>query len=116
MSIFLYHELQDTQRALSALSQKFYQFKGKTVADLSKLSADLDAAKQSVVDLGTAVNTEVSAVDAKVAALQAQIDSLSVGAVTQDQIDALDASAKDIKSGVDSVSKTVTDETAKVTG
>ena len=116
MSIFLYHQLLGTQKTLEALSREFHQFKGVTVADLSKLSADLDAAKQSVVDLGKAVNDEVSAVDTKVAALQAQIDSLSVGAVTQDQIDNLDAAAKDVKSAVDSVSSTVTAETAKVTG
>ncbi len=81
---------------------QLFQFRTIAMADISKLQSDLGALKQSVLDLDTAV-------DAKVAALQAQIAALQVGQVTQDQIDALDAAATDIQS-------TVTAETDKVNG
>lgn len=80
----------------------------KIMADLSALIAELDEVKASAETASEAVLSALEAASAQIADLKAQIDALSVGQVTQEQIDALTATAADADKIVDSITAAVT--------
>jgi cell division protein FtsB len=76
----------------------------KIVADLTALTAQLEEVKASAEVASAAVLAALDATSAQIADLKAQIDALTVGAVTQEQIDAL----ADADAIVDSITAAVT--------
>jgi prefoldin subunit 5 len=87
------HILEREHRIMATLDQ--------ITADLATLQSDSDAT-------AARVQASLDALSAQVTDLQAQIDALSTGAVTQDQIDALDASVKAIDAGINAIDPAVT--------
>ena len=78
------------------------------VADLTALTAALEEVKASAETASAAVLAALAATSAQLADLKAQIDALTVGAVTQEQIDALTATATAADTIVDSITAAVT--------
>ena len=78
------------------------------MTDLTNLAAELDDVKASAEVASAAVLAALEATSAQIADLKAQIDALSVGAVTQEQIDALTQTAADADAIVDAITAAVT--------
>ncbi len=83
----------------------------RIMADITALAAELVTLQNDTDAAAARVQASLDALSAQVADLQVQIAALSVGAVTQDQIDALDASATAIDSGINAIDPTVTPTT-----
>ena len=80
----------------------------KIMADLTALTAALAEVQASAETASAAVLAALAATSAQIADLKAQIDALTVGAVTQEQIDALTATATAADTIVDSITAAVT--------
>jgi hypothetical protein len=78
------------------------------MADLAALTAALLEVKASAEVASTAVLAALAGTSAQIADLKAQIDVLVAGQVTQEQIDALAASANEADVIVDSITAAVT--------
>jgi chromosome segregation ATPase len=78
------------------------------MADLSGLQAELEDLKTSSQAAFDAVLAAQATAADSLAALQAQIDELTAGAVTQEQIDALTATAQEADEDVDAIAAAVT--------
>lgn len=82
------------------------------MADLSGLTAELEDLKSSSQTAFDAVMAAADDASAKLAELQAQLDELMAGAVTQEQIDALHATADEADEDIDAITAAVTTEPA----
>jgi hypothetical protein len=80
----------------------------KIMADLAALTAQLEEVKASAEVASAAVLAALDATSVQLADLKAQIDALVAGAVSQEQIDALTATAADADAIVDSITAAVT--------
>jgi chromosome segregation ATPase len=80
----------------------------KIMADLSALEAELAEVKSSAEAAQAAVLVALEGFKAQIADLMAQIDALGVGAVTQEQIDALTVAATEIDTTVDAITAAAT--------
>ena len=80
----------------------------KIMADLTTLTAALDEVKASAEVASAAVLAALAESSAQLADLRSQIDILTAGAVSQEQIDALAATAADTDAIVDSITAAVT--------
>ena len=78
------------------------------MADLTALTATLAEVKASAEVASAAVLAALEATSAQIADLKEQIDALTVGAVTQEQIDQLALTAADADVIVDSITAAVT--------
>jgi DNA-binding FadR family transcriptional regulator len=87
-------------RLLAALSRLVRREGERTMASLDNLTA-------AITELGTDVEKAAADVTAALDALKAQIAELSVGAITQDQIDALTASVTTADAAVDALDASV---------
>jgi DNA-binding FadR family transcriptional regulator len=87
-------------RLLAALSRLVRREGERTMASLDNLTA-------AITELGTDVDKAAADVTAALDALKAQIAELSVGAITQDQIDALTASVTTADAAVDALDASV---------
>jgi len=77
------------------------------MADLTALIAGLDEVKASAETASAAVLAALATAAASIADLQTQIDALVAAQVTQEQIDALTATAADIDVTVDAITAAV---------
>ena len=78
------------------------------MADLTALTAALEEVKASAEVASVAVLAALEATSVQLADLKAQIDALVAAQVTQEQIDALAATAADADAIVDSITAAVT--------
>ena len=78
------------------------------MADLTALTAALEEVKASAETASAAVLAALEATSVQLADLKAQIDALVAAQVTQEQIDALAATAADADAIVDSITAAVT--------
>ena len=78
------------------------------MADLTALTAALEEVKASAEVASAAVLAALAATSVQLADLKAQIEALVAAQVTQEQIDALAATAADADAIVDSITAAVT--------
>jgi len=77
------------------------------MADITALSAELEDLKTSSQAAFDAVMAASADASAKLAELQAQLDELMAGAVTQEQIDALLVTAEEADADIDAITEAV---------
>ncbi len=98
----------DMQVAQGRLLVNLINGQEKIVADLAVLEASLAEVKASAEVASAAVLAALDATSVQLADLVAQIEVLTAGAVTQEQIDALAATAAEADVIVDSITAAVT--------